>query len=53
MNSRLRNGLTLQIFNIDGTRTNVAIDLLNLFNANTGTAFEQNYGDGVAVSASD
>jgi len=24
----------------------VAIDLLNLFNANTGTAFEQNYGDG-------
>ena len=24
----------------------MAIDLLNLFNANTGTAFEQNYGDG-------
>ena len=24
----------------------LAIDLLNLFNANTGTAFEQNYGDG-------
>ena len=35
-----------KIFNIGGTRTNVAIDLLNLFNANTGTAFEQNYGDG-------
>jgi hypothetical protein len=31
---------------LGGTRTNVAIDLLNLFNANTGTAFEQNYGDG-------
>ena len=28
------------------TRTNIAIDVLNLFNANTGTAFQQNYGDG-------
>jgi len=35
-----------KLFNIGGTRTNVAIDLLNLFNANTGTAFQQNYGDG-------
>jgi hypothetical protein len=25
---------------------NIAIDLLNLFNANTGTAFQTNYGDG-------
>jgi len=34
---RIRVGLVLH--------TNVGIDLLNLFNANTGTAFEQN-GDG-------
>ena len=35
-----------KLLNIGGTRTSVAVDLLNLFNANTGTAFEQNYGDG-------
>jgi hypothetical protein len=35
-----------KLVNIGGTRTNFAIDLLNLFNSNTGTAFEQNYGDG-------
>jgi hypothetical protein len=35
-----------KLFNIGGTRTNVAIDLLNLFNANTGTMFQLNYGDG-------
>ena len=35
-----------KLLDIGGTRTNVAIDVLNLFNANTGTAFEQNYGDG-------
>jgi hypothetical protein len=35
-----------KLLNIGGTRTNVAIDILNLFNSNTGTAFEQNYGDG-------
>jgi Carboxypeptidase regulatory-like domain len=28
------------------TSTNIAVDLLNLFNANTGTAFQLNYGDG-------
>jgi hypothetical protein len=28
------------------TRTSVAVDFLNIFNANTGTAFEQNFGDG-------
>ena len=28
------------------TSANIAIDLLNLFNANTGTAFQTNYGDG-------
>jgi hypothetical protein len=26
------------------TRTNIGIDLYNLFNANTGTGFNQNYG---------
>ena len=40
-----------KLLNIGGTRTNVAIDLLNLFNANTGTAFEQNYGDGSGTCA--
>ena len=35
-----------KIINFGKTRVNVAIDLLNLFNANTGTAFQQNYGDG-------
>ena len=35
-----------KLLNIGGTRTNIAIDILNLFNSNTGTAFEQNYGDG-------
>ena len=29
-----------------GTRTNVGLDLYNLFNANTGTAFNQGFGDG-------
>jgi hypothetical protein len=35
-----------KLLNIGGTRTNIAIDLLNLFNSNTGTMFQQNYGDG-------
>jgi hypothetical protein len=35
-----------KIINFGGKRANIAIDVLNLFNANTGTAFQQNYGDG-------
>ena len=33
-----------KILRFGGTRTNVAIDLYNLFNANTGTAFNQGFG---------
>jgi hypothetical protein len=33
-----------KIFRIGRTRTNVGVDLYNLFNANTGTSFNQNYG---------
>ena len=32
-----------KIFNFGNKRANVAIDVLNLFNANTGTMFQQNY----------
>ena len=35
------------------TRTNVGLDLYNLFNANTGTAFNQGFGDGSIVAAAD
>jgi carboxypeptidase family protein len=35
-----------KIINIGNKRTNIAVDVLNLFNSNTGTAFQQNYGDG-------
>jgi hypothetical protein len=35
-----------KIINFGNRRANIAIDVLNLFNANTGTAFQQNYGDG-------
>jgi hypothetical protein len=37
-----------KVLRLAGTRTSVAVDFLNLFNANTGTAFQQNYGDGSA-----
>jgi hypothetical protein len=32
-----------KIFNFGSKRTNIAVDVLNLFNANTGTNFNQNY----------
>jgi hypothetical protein len=35
-----------KIVNLGSKRANIAIDLLNLFNANTATAYQQNYGDG-------
>ena len=35
-----------KIINFGSKRANIAVDVLNLFNANTGTAFQQNYGDG-------
>jgi hypothetical protein len=35
-----------KILDVGSTRANIAVDVLNLFNANTGTAFQQNYGDG-------
>jgi hypothetical protein len=35
-----------KIINFGNKRANIAVDVLNLFNANTGTAFQQNYGDG-------
>ena len=35
-----------KILNLGKTRANIAIDVLNLFNANTGTAFQQTFGDG-------
>jgi len=35
-----------KILNFGKTRANLAIDVLNLFNSNTGTGFQQNYGDG-------
>ena len=35
-----------KIINFGSKRANIAIDVLNLFNSNTGTAFQQNYGDG-------
>ena len=33
-----------KIIRIGRTRTNVGVDLYNLFNANTGTSFNQNFG---------
>jgi hypothetical protein len=35
-----------KILNFGSKRANIAIDVLNLFNSNTGTAFQQTYGDG-------
>jgi len=35
-----------KILNVGNTRANVAVDLLNLFNANTPTSYQQTYGDG-------
>ena len=35
-----------KILNVGGMRANIAVDLLNLFNANTPTSYQQNYGDG-------
>jgi hypothetical protein len=35
-----------KILNFGSKRANIALDVLNLFNSNTGTAFQQNYGDG-------
>ena len=35
-----------KILNFGNKRANIAVDVLNLFNANTGTAFQQNYGTG-------
>ncbi len=35
-----------KILNVGSTRANIAVDLLNLFNANTPTSYQQNYGDG-------
>ena len=35
-----------KIVNFGGKRANIAIDLLNLFNSNTATMLQQNYGDG-------
>ena len=37
-----------KILNLGSKRANIAIDVLNLFNSNTGTAFQQTYGDGSA-----
>jgi hypothetical protein len=33
-----------KLIKIGRTRTNVGVDLYNLFNANTGTSFNPNYG---------
>jgi hypothetical protein len=33
-----------KILRIGAARTNVGVDLYNLFNANTGTSFNQNFG---------
>jgi hypothetical protein len=35
-----------KVFKFSDRRAEVSVDLLNLFNANTGTAFQQTYGDG-------
>ena len=35
-----------KIINVGAKRANVAIDVLNLFNANTPTSYQQNYGNG-------
>jgi hypothetical protein len=35
-----------KLLNFGSKRANVAVDILNLFNANTGTMFQLNYGDG-------
>jgi hypothetical protein len=35
-----------KIVNLGSKRANIAIDLLNLFNSNTATMLQQNYGDG-------
>jgi hypothetical protein len=37
-----------KIFRFGSTRTNVGLDLYNMFNANTGTAYNQTFGDGTA-----
>ena len=35
-----------KIFNFGGRRLEGSVDFFNLFNGNTGTAFQQNFGDG-------
>ena len=35
-----------KILRFGGTRTNIGLDLYNMFNANAGTAFNQGFGDG-------
>jgi hypothetical protein len=35
-----------KLLHIGSTRAEIAVDLLNLFNANTATSYQQNYGDG-------
>ena len=35
-----------KLLNVGSKRANIAVDLLNLFNANTPTSYQQNYGDG-------
>jgi hypothetical protein len=35
-----------KLVNVGDKRANIAIDLLNLFNANTPTSYQQNYGNG-------
>ena len=35
-----------KILRFGDTRTSIAVDFLNIFNANTGTAFQTNFGDG-------
>jgi hypothetical protein len=37
-----------KILNLGKTRTSLAVDFLNIFNSNTATAFQTNYGDGSA-----
>ena len=37
-----------KILRFGGTRADVAVDLYNLFNSNTATALQQNFGDGTA-----
>jgi hypothetical protein len=40
-----------KILNFGSKRANIAIDVLNLFNSNTGTAFQQTFGDGTGFLA--